>query len=60
MVATQRDDDLRAQFACDITSYEPEMLVFSGCDRRNSLREYRYSLHGKPAMSKKLLGERSF
>jgi len=63
MVAAQQDDDLRAKFACDVASYEPEMLVFldeTGCDRRNSLRKYGYSLRGKPAMSKKLLvrGER--
>ena len=41
------------------------MLVFldkTGCDRRNSLRKYGYSLRGKPAVSKKLLvhGERVF
>ena len=39
------------------------MLVFldeTGCDRKNSLRKYGYSLRGKPAVSKKLLvrGER--
>ena len=53
MAAAQRDD-LWAQFVCDVASYEPEMLVFldeTGCDRRNSLRKYGYSLRGKYAMS---------
>ena len=54
MVAAQQDDDLWAQFACDVASYEPEMLVFldeTGCDRRNSIRKYGYSSRGKSAMS---------
>ena len=39
------------------------MSVFldkTGCDQRNSLRKCGYSLHGKPAVSKKLIvrGER--
>ena len=58
MVAKQRDEELRAQFACDVNMYDPEMLVFldeTGSDRRNSLRKYGYSLRGKPAVSKKLL-----
>ena len=63
LVARQRDEHLRAQFACDVSWYEPEMLVFldeTGCDRRNSLRKYGYSLRGRPAVSQKLLvrGER--
>ena len=54
MVVAQRDDDLWAQFVCDVASYEPKMLVFldeTGCDRRNSIRKYGYSLRGKSAMS---------
>ena len=40
LVAKQRDEDLRAQFACDVAMYEPEMLVFldeTGSDKRNCL-----------------------
>ena len=58
LVAKQRDDDLRAQFACDVGTYNPEMLIFldeTGSDKRNTLREYGYSLRGKPAVSQKLL-----
>ena len=28
IVAKQRDEELRAQFACDVNIYDPEMLVF--------------------------------
>ena len=63
VVAKKRDEDLRAQFACDVAMYKPEMLVFldeTGSDRRDSLRKYGYSLRGRPAVSQKLLvrGER--
>ena len=58
VVAKQRDEDLRAQFALDVIMHTPEMLVFldkTGSDRCNSLRKYGYSLRGKPTVSKKLL-----
>ena len=58
LVAKQRDEDLRAQFAYDVAMYKPEMLIFldeTGSDKRNCLRKYGYSLRGKPAVSQKLL-----
>ena len=35
--------------------YKPEMLIFPGSDKRNTIREYGNSLRGKPAVSQKLL-----
>ena len=58
LVAKQRDEDLRAQFACDVAMYNPEMLIFldeTGSDKRNCLRKYGYSLRDRPAVSQKLL-----
>ena len=57
-VAVQRSDALRARFMADISTYDPRMLVWldeTGCDRRNTLREYRYSLHGIPICDHRLL-----
>ena len=58
VIAKQQDSYLRAQFAYDVTQYQPEMLVFldeTGSDKRDSLRKYGYSLQGRPAKSKKTL-----
>ena len=63
MVASQRDQQLRQQFAIDVSLYEANMLVFvdeTGVDRRDSLRKYGYSIRGKPQQSRQCFtrGER--
>ncbi len=58
IIAKQRDEIERAKYAAEMSVYKPEMLIFldeTGCDRRNVLRRYAYSLRGKPAKSHKLL-----
>ena len=57
-VAIQRSDTLRARFMADISIYDPRMLVWldeTGCDRRNTLRKYGYSLRGIPVSDHRLL-----
>ena len=63
IVAIQQDDFLCSQFVSDVSIYQPEMLIFldeTGSDRRNSIRQYGYSLRGKPLVSHELMvrGER--
>ena len=56
--AIQRDDNLRAKFASDVSLYNLDMLIFldeTGTDRRDSLRAKGYSIRGKPAQKQKLL-----
>ena len=51
-VALQQDERLRIQFMVDISSYDPSMLIWideTGSARRNSIRQYGYSLRGKRA-----------
>ena len=58
IIAKQRDEDVRAQFALDVSVYTPEMFIFldeTGADRRNTIRKYGYSVRGRPARSQKLL-----
>lgn len=58
LVAKMRDEHLRAVFTMDVSVYRPEMLVFldeTGADRRNAMRQYGYSIRGKPARSHKIL-----
>ena len=58
IAALQRDDFLRAQFAHEVSVYNPEMFIFldeTGSDRRATIRRYGYSLRGKPLVSEKLL-----
>ena len=57
-IAGQRNDLLRSQFMFDISIFPSEMLVFldeSGTDRRDALRQYGYSLRGKPAKALSML-----
>lgn len=57
-VARQRSDDLRARYMAEISMYDPKMLIWldeSGCDRRNYLRKYGYSVRGKPVTDLRLL-----
>ena len=58
MIAKQRDEFTRAIYAEEMELYNPDMFIFldeTGCDRRNALRKYGYSLRGIPAVSHKLL-----
>ena len=50
-VALQRSDASRARFMLEISVYDPAMLIWldeSGCDRRNTVRKYGYSIRGIP------------
>ncbi len=58
LIAKQRDEQIRAVFAMDVSVYTPEMLVFldeTGADRRNAMRKYGYSIRGRPARCHKIL-----
>ena len=47
----QQSDEMRAKFMSEVSIYDPTMLVWideSGCDRRNSTRQYAYSVRGMP------------
>ena len=51
LCALQRSEILRQQFIVDVSVYTTDMLVFideTGTDRRNTVRNYGYSLRGKP------------
>ena len=48
-MATRRSDILRAQYMNEIEAFNTHMLVFvdeTGCERRNSIRQYGYVLRG--------------
>lgn len=58
-VALQRSDELRASFMAEITAYDPEMIIWideSGCDRRNSMRKFNYTLKGIPPVDHRIFG----
>ena len=60
LVALQRSDVLRARFQADVSTFSSEMFLFvdeTGCDRRNALRKFGYSVRGKPAISVRLLSK---
>ena len=57
-VAIQRSDQLRAKFMAEVSLYDPSMLLWldeSGCDRRNTIRKYGYSMRGIPLCDQRLL-----
>ena len=57
-VAKQRDDKLRAEFMADISIYDPSMFIWmdeTGCDKRNTIRKYGYSVRGRPVCDQRLL-----
>lgn len=57
-VALQRSDAARAQFMSEVSIYDPCMLVWldeSGCDRRDAVRKYGYSIRGTPICNQRLL-----
>ena len=57
-VAIQRSDELRARFMADISIYDPAMIIWideSGCDRRNNMRKFAYTIRGIPPVDHRLL-----
>ena len=63
LCALQSSEILRQQFIVDVSVYTTDMLVFideTGTDRRNTVRNYGYSLRGKPLKNPTLFvrGER--
>ena len=57
-VALQRSDELRARYIADISIYDPSMIIWideSGCDRRNSMRKFAYTLRGMPPVDHSIL-----
>ena len=57
-VALQRSDMLRGRFMAEISAYDPSMLIWldeTGCDRRNTIRKYGYSIRGLPLSDHRLL-----
>ncbi len=63
LVASQRDEELRASYVSEVSMYEDHFPIFideTGCDRRNALRKYGYGVRGMPVKCQKLLvrGER--
>ena len=57
-VASQRSDEYRAKFMAQVSMYDPSMLLWldeSGCDKRNTVRKYGYSIRGIPLCDQRLL-----
>ena len=57
-IALQQSEVLRSKFMAEIFLYDPSMLIWideSGCDRRNTIRKYGYSLKGHPLNDYRLL-----
>ena len=58
--AIQRSNEIRARYQAEISIYSNEMFLFvdeTGCDRRNALRKFGYSICGRPATCVKLLSK---
>ena len=48
-IAIRRSEVLRAKYMAEIEAFDPDMLVFldeTGCDKRNSIRQFGYGLRG--------------
>ena len=59
-VALQRCDTLRAEYQAEVSTYDSSMLVFndeSGCDQKDAMRRFGYSLRGYPSKSTKLMSK---
>ena len=57
-VAIQQSDAMRAKFMAEISIYDPSMFIWldeSGCDRRNTIRKYGYSIWGIRPVDHRLL-----
>ena len=62
-IALQRNEEVRARYVVEVELYLSSMFVFvdeTGCDRRDAMRKFGYSLRGRRCVAKKLLvrGER--
>lgn len=56
-VAKQRSDQLRAHFMAEMSAYDPEMFIWideSGCDKRNAMRKYAYTVKGIPPIDSRI------
>ena len=54
-IAIQQSEVLRAKFMADISAFDPNTIIWideSGCDRRNSMRKYAYTIIGKPDIAR--------
>ena len=57
-VASQQSVECRAKFMAEISMFDPAMFVWideTGCDRRNSMRKYGYSIRGLPPREYRVL-----
>ena len=57
-VAIQQSEVCRGRFMAEISMYDPSMLIWldeTGCDGRNTIRKYGYSLRGMPLTDHRLL-----
>ena len=57
-VASQQSAACRAKFMAETSMYDPAMFVWvdeTGCDRRNSMRKYGYSIRGLPPREYRIL-----
>ena len=51
-IALQQSEAMRASFMAEISAFQPDMMLWideTGCDKRNMLRKYGYSIRGTPA-----------
>ena len=56
-IAIRRSEVLRAKYMAEIEAFDPDMLVFldeTGCDKRNSMRQFGYGLRGITPVTHKL------
>lgn len=59
-LALQRCDILRAEYQAEVSLFDSDMLVFvdeTGCNCKNAIRKFGYSLRDFPAMSFKLISQ---
>ena len=57
-IALQRSDECRAKFMCEVSMYDPNMLIWldeSGFDLRNTVRKRAYSVRGITPKDHRLL-----
>ena len=57
-VALQQSEVCRGRFMAEVSMYDPSMLIWldeTGCDSRNTIRKYGYSLRGMPLTDHRLL-----
>ena len=56
-IAIRCSEVLRAKYMAEIEAFDPDMLVFldeTGCDKRNSIRQFGYGLRGITPVTHKL------